>query len=119
VDATTIGRARGQITALSSPVFGLLAVPLAGLYVAAALAQEVRPRATQPYRFHRSRKRHHLTAVQAWRWIGKMVHRSGLPDPRPSDCAKEHTVPMTLVLIAVAAPGLPANAQVAHLGSPP
>ena len=36
------------------PVFGLLAVPLAGLYVAAALAQEVGSRATQPYRFHRS-----------------------------------------------------------------
>ena len=47
---------------------------------------------TQPYRLHRPRKRHHLTAVQAWRWIGKMVHRSGLPDPRPSDCAKEHTL---------------------------
>ena len=30
------------------PVFGLLAVPLAGLYVAAALAQEVGSRATQP-----------------------------------------------------------------------
>ena len=30
------------------PVFGLLAVPLAGLYVAAALAQEVGLCATQP-----------------------------------------------------------------------
>jgi len=76
------------MTALSLPGFGLLAVPLTGLYVAAALAQEVGPRATQPYRLHRSRKRHHLAAVQAWRWIGRMVHRSGLPDPRPSDCAK-------------------------------
>ena len=95
-----------EMTTLSLPVFGLLAVPLAGLYVAAALAQEIGPCAAQPYRFHRSRKRHRLAAVQAGRWIGKMVHRSGLPDPRPSDCAKEHTLPMTLVLIAVAAPGL-------------
>jgi hypothetical protein len=83
------------------PVLGLLAVPLAGLYVAAAAAQKVGPRAAQPYRFHRSRKRHHLTAVQAGRWIGKMVHRSGLPDPRPSGCAKGLTLPMTLVLAAV------------------
>jgi hypothetical protein len=76
------------MTALSLPGFGLLAVPLTGLYVAAAPAQEVGPCATQPYRLHRSRKRHHLTAVQAVRWIGKTVHRSGLPDPRPSDCAQ-------------------------------
>ena len=36
------------MTTLSLPGFGLLAVPLAGLYVAAALAQEVGLRATQP-----------------------------------------------------------------------
>jgi hypothetical protein len=56
--------------------------------VAAALAQEVGPSAAQPYRFHRSRKRHHLTAVEAGWWIGNVVHLSGLADPGPSGCAK-------------------------------
>jgi hypothetical protein len=63
-----------EMTTLSLPGFGLLAVPLTGLYVAAALAQEVGPYAAQPYRLHRPRKRHYLAAVQAGRWIGKMVH---------------------------------------------
>ena len=99
-----------EMTTLSLPGFGLLAVPLTGLYLAAALAQEIGPCAAQPYRFHRSRKRHRLAAVQAGRWIGKMVHRSGLADPRPFDCAKEHTRaddPRSHRRLAV--PGLPAN----------
>ena len=41
-----------EMTTLSLPGFGLLAVPLTGLYLAAALAQEIGPCAAQPYRFH-------------------------------------------------------------------
>jgi hypothetical protein len=79
------------MTTLSLPGFGLLAVPLTGLYVAAALAQEVGPYAAQPYRLHRPRKRHYLAAVQAGRRIGKMVHLaralSGMGSPSaPSVC---------------------------------
>jgi hypothetical protein len=83
--------------------------PAHGSLRAAARAQEVGPCATQPYRLHRSRKRHHLTAVQAGRWIGKMVHRNGLPDPRPSGCAKVLTPAYfarwgLLAFVAIAAP---------------